>query len=225
MRCLKKFKLFPWIIIGMLLFISFPCTKTFGGASKYKSKNEFSFYNVSKKDDLNSATEKFKKINCMIAYAKGPALDTDYLRKIINTKDISKRVDMIFSMDRRLKLFAKNTEIKSLPIDVLHSEPESDAFFNYWMCYFSVSTKKTLQISISCSNYDAVKKRLIEKYGKCVENNYCESNDNCMLIVKRDKDYIVNMYFYDNIKEHYMISKDGYLKRKKKNDKKLKDAF
>jgi len=214
-----------FFITGSVFFILTSSQSIAGESTIYKSKNNFSFFKVAENDDLISSMEKFKTANFACAKGKSESMDTDFLRKHIRLDDIPKKIKKVLSADRKFDEWARGTKIESMPIDTLHCEARGDTAFNYWIFYFSVTTKKLLSVTISCHDYISIKKRLISKYGKCVEKNYCENKDNSLLIVKRDNEHFINMFFIKNIKSHYTENKKQFLKKKKKSEGLIKDAF
>jgi hypothetical protein len=188
-----------------------------------KSLEKIVFYNVGEEDDINSALKKNLDKNCGCAKGKSTSMDINGIN--IENAKLIKEIKEIVKIDNDLRNWGSGTKVESMPIDVLHCVSKIVSAFNYWDYFFSNIDGKLLSIIIYVKDESVVNQQLFSKHGKCIKNDYCVNNDNLLFLVKDNDKTFILVFFEKNIKNHYAKIKKQEVKKRKLEEKSLKEAF
>jgi hypothetical protein len=188
-----------------------------------KSSKEIFFYDVGEDDDLSSALKKNLDKNFKCVKGKSTSMDLDGIN-LANNRSIA-ILKKFTKIDNDLRNWESDTDIESMPIDVLHCESKKASAFNYWDYFFSSNGGKLLSMIIDVIADDVAKQHLFLKHGDCIKSDYCVNNDSHLFWVSDKHKFFVLVFFEENIRNHYAEIEKRELERKDFEQKDVEEAF
>jgi len=187
-------------------------------------KSNFKFYNVGAQDTTETATKKLTANGFQCGLGKSTFLGIKYVQEKKSERNTTEKIEKIMAMDKDLENFGEGLEYKEMPIDALICTPLEENPFSISTYLFSKFDQKILAIEIKVENFELVKDKLASKFGSCILDGYCESEDSVLILVQNGE-WHLHVYFFENLKPHHKKIKNLKAVKDKKFKEEINEAF
>jgi hypothetical protein len=208
----------PFLLV-IAIIIYFP-QQYLMATSSDKMPSSFKFYEVGANDTIAIAAKKLAENGFDCASAKSKFLGVRNIQGKTGKLKHYEKIRKLRTIDEDIEEFTKGLEYEEIPIDALVCTPPKDSPFIVSTYFFSGFNQKTLAIDIEIEKFDLVEDKLTSKFGSCISEGYCESEDSIVILTK-SKIRKLHVYFLNNIKPHYEKIK----KLKELKDQNLKEKL
>ncbi len=218
---MKTKPLLTWLILCFIIVFS---QQNVINASSTRMLKKFTFYGIGVGDTKETVANKLNTNGFQCG--EGKASDVG-IRNVIELRGEHKPTELIgklLAIDKDLKDHGQGLAIKDMPVDVIGCSSIVNSPFTFSEYFFSKFDGNIVAIDIGIEKINIVKEKLTSKFGSCVSEGYCES-DNSVLILTQKRGWSLHVYFFENLKLHHNKIKGLKDLRDKKVKEKIDEAF